>query len=1116
MEALKDEVVSTIRGVLVSTKGSLDVRRLQKDYRMIIGEDIPYRKLGYNSLEDFLNDVPTLRVRNLYNGEILIDAVATTQSKHISQLVDRQKTSKKKFSYSSNKYKTSPSRFAATRYKKPFSNGNPRAFSRPFNPKPSFRRHSDFNPNHKPSVEKRRSVFDRLGPRVAPEESDSYDEYYEEDEEEVVVVQSVISDRLQKYRNNKQVNGSDQESSEDESPTRPFRNPYPTEINKEEVPTPSTSTKSDPPSRLKDILNKISDLKLNSVENKSPSPPFEKENQISGPTNRMNDILHKVSELKSKESASHKFEENIPNEDINPRRYSMPAFGMQPPVFSVPDIDRPRMRSQPTSFSNLPSRPNLPAPSNFQVRPPFPSNPIRSSVQSRLQQHRNFSIPSISAKNQEIKNEDSPISFASQQIPKYEQRKSPQELASPTILEETTNIKENCFVPSYRNNIPRFQNKIKTPEEKLSPVDNFAYVTKDAKVEKENVTPLSSSIQGEQQGSQIPVISGNRPNKEEYCDKILLTSPEDTWELLKKGTIIQVTCAISPIKIWCRLLNSSSAEIFDQLMYLLGVEYSNGSHFTSHFFVGGYFVAYFEGCWYRVRVLEVLENDCRCFLIDHGDEVITPQNDLRKLLKQFAHIPAQAVMCSLADLEEHVSCAKLLPKLQELVEHRYFAVKKDSCHAFSIDLYEITQNGKQDISLNQLLLKQIIGESVVTTLEEDCLYKGYITHVEPKGFIYVRVESEGLQKFFQLLTSLSENEAVLRSVEHPVEEEVYLQKNIHSRLFERCKIIDQDPNRRYAQFLFIDSGRIAISRLVDITLYYIDSQIINAYPPLAIKVKLDLDEVPEYFPDKIQYLTEHYAQNSLRTIRLLRFEQNQEETTAVCDIFMQAEYGKSLISLKAVLLSSLKKIEEPSHTEEIEALPAHSRPEIDSFLDAKVVFSISPSHFYVQLYDYAQQFRELMKKLQDRYNKLSKTERHTQNIKVGKIYALKYTDCIWYRVQVIKINTNHLHIFFSDFGYEIDVPIDTLYHLESQFYELPHQAVKMKIFGIKPKFGEWSEEDCDYFNNLVSSKAFVFQVKKVENSVYLEITAEIFDTSQEEDVNIGQFLVAVNLAVFAR
>lgn len=63
---------------------------------MLMGEQIPYMKLGYKTLEDFINSVETLTISKAPTGEILVDAVSSQQTRHITDMINKQKSNKKK------------------------------------------------------------------------------------------------------------------------------------------------------------------------------------------------------------------------------------------------------------------------------------------------------------------------------------------------------------------------------------------------------------------------------------------------------------------------------------------------------------------------------------------------------------------------------------------------------------------------------------------------------------------------------------------------------------------------------------------------------------------------------------------------------------------------------------------------------------------------------------------------------------------------------------------------------------------------------------------------------------------------------------------------------------
>lgn len=63
---------------------------------MLMGYEIPYQKLGYQSLDEFVINAPTLLVTKGQNGQLLVDAKPNEKSCHIANMVAKQRSSKKK------------------------------------------------------------------------------------------------------------------------------------------------------------------------------------------------------------------------------------------------------------------------------------------------------------------------------------------------------------------------------------------------------------------------------------------------------------------------------------------------------------------------------------------------------------------------------------------------------------------------------------------------------------------------------------------------------------------------------------------------------------------------------------------------------------------------------------------------------------------------------------------------------------------------------------------------------------------------------------------------------------------------------------------------------------
>ncbi|XP_059050429.1 tudor domain-containing protein 7 [Achroia grisella] len=98
----KEQVIQALRATLLSVKGAITIKQCNRDYRELQGDWIPYKKLGYLTLDKLFIDIPGFKVSQI-NGEWYVDAIANQESQHIASMVSRQKSSKKaniKLSYS--------------------------------------------------------------------------------------------------------------------------------------------------------------------------------------------------------------------------------------------------------------------------------------------------------------------------------------------------------------------------------------------------------------------------------------------------------------------------------------------------------------------------------------------------------------------------------------------------------------------------------------------------------------------------------------------------------------------------------------------------------------------------------------------------------------------------------------------------------------------------------------------------------------------------------------------------------------------------------------------------------------------------------------------------------
>ncbi|GFQ81334.1 tudor domain-containing protein 7, partial [Trichonephila clavata] len=92
---LKETVLLNLRSVTQSCKGGVPLARLERDYKDLLGTRIPFKELGYNTLESFIRDVPdVISLKKNWEGQLMAEGVADASTAHIASLVSRQKQSK--------------------------------------------------------------------------------------------------------------------------------------------------------------------------------------------------------------------------------------------------------------------------------------------------------------------------------------------------------------------------------------------------------------------------------------------------------------------------------------------------------------------------------------------------------------------------------------------------------------------------------------------------------------------------------------------------------------------------------------------------------------------------------------------------------------------------------------------------------------------------------------------------------------------------------------------------------------------------------------------------------------------------------------------------------------
>ncbi|XP_047349567.1 uncharacterized protein LOC124949072 [Vespa velutina] len=85
-----EETIALIKSCLISKKGGIPIRSLNNEFEKIVGEPIPYTRLGFSSLRSLLSKVDGLKTIKKLNGEETL-IVNDPKIKHIVDLIKKQK-----------------------------------------------------------------------------------------------------------------------------------------------------------------------------------------------------------------------------------------------------------------------------------------------------------------------------------------------------------------------------------------------------------------------------------------------------------------------------------------------------------------------------------------------------------------------------------------------------------------------------------------------------------------------------------------------------------------------------------------------------------------------------------------------------------------------------------------------------------------------------------------------------------------------------------------------------------------------------------------------------------------------------------------------------------------
>ncbi|KAJ7403461.1 hypothetical protein BTVI_76600 [Pitangus sulphuratus] len=114
-------------------------------------------------------------------------------------------------------------------------------------------------------------------------------------------------------------------------------------------------------------------------------------------------------------------------------------------------------------------------------------------------------------------------------------------------------------------------------------------------------------------------------------------------------------------------------------------------------------------------------------------------------------------------------------------------------------------------------------------------------------------------------------------------------------------------------------------------------------------------------------------------------------------------------------------------------------------------------------------------------------------------------DNLWYRATVTAYaSEDTVLVDYVDYGNSDSVPLTKLRPMIPALMDLPAQAIRCSLAGVRPPLGTWTSEGTSFMKKMVKDKVFTVKVVDKEGSTYV---VELVDTSVTPAINISSLLI---------
>uniref|UniRef100_A0A2S2PIN6 Tudor domain-containing protein 7 n=1 Tax=Schizaphis graminum TaxID=13262 RepID=A0A2S2PIN6_SCHGA len=305
---------------------------------------------------------------------------------------------------------------------------------------------------------------------------------------------------------------------------------------------------------------------------------------------------------------------------------------------------------------------------------------------------------------------------------------------------------------------------------------------------------------------------------------------------------VLVSANYGSTSIWIRLVGQSADENFIQMQAKFNDTMNTEKlSIPDQVLEGEYYAVLYNSSWHRVQIISATNEDgtATCFMIDTGEQLNIAKDQICNLEPIFMKPKTQAIECTLTQLDNVGSFDGLKELLDEMILNKTFFLVPDSIENYpKITLYE-----KGGINVNNMIIERFL-EKTSTKLplfEDQAIVDGNVSSIVESGHLYLQLNIDVVTSLEEILSSIVEffdPEYFLKSKEDIIKDKVYITKYEADDIWSRVKVLDI-INDSEAKIMYIDYGNIAqceITKLADLEMY---DPLLTKISPQAIKVSMN-------------------------------------------------------------------------------------------------------------------------------------------------------------------------------------------------------------------------------------------------------------------------------------